>query len=160
MFKEVIFLSVEKMQLYKPSQDTVVISILDRSEDRHRPPLVGFRDVLRLHFEDTYEEMKLAEAGRWPDEPTDEEHARFAQHRAERIVTLTDARTIVEFLAKHHGTFDQLTLVVHCHGGISRSAAVAVWAATRYWVPINSKMSTENANPRVMRLLDKAAGRY
>jgi predicted protein tyrosine phosphatase len=159
MFKEVIFLSAEKMKMFKPSPDVVVVSILDKSEEKDRPALEGFRDVLRLQFEDTYEEMKLAEAGGWPDEPTDEEHARFAQARDERIPTLTDARAIVEFLAKHHRTFDQLTLVAHCHGGISRSAAIATWAATRYWAPINCMMSTEWANRRLMRLMDKAAGR-
>jgi predicted protein tyrosine phosphatase len=160
MFKEVIFLSAEKMHLFKPSADVVVVSILDKSEEKDRPTLQGFRDVLRLQFEDTYEELKLVEKGGWPDEPTDEEHARFAQGRGERVPTLSNAREIVEFLDKHHQTFDHLTLVAHCHGGISRSAAVASWAATRYWAPINCMMSTDWANPRLMRLMNKAAGRY
>lgn len=159
MFKEVIFLSAEQMGLFKPSHDVVVVSILDKSEEHNRPSLEGFRDVLRLHFEDTYEECKLAELGSWPDEPSDEQHARFAQGRGERVPTLTDAAAIVEFLAKHHGTFDQLTLVAHCQGGISRSAAVASWAAVRYWAPINSVMTTDWANKRLIRLMDKAAGR-
>lgn len=159
MFKEVLFLSAEKMAMFKPSLNVVVVSILDRSEEHNRPPLEGFRDVLRLHFEDTYEEGKLAKAGDWPDDPTDEEHARFAQHRGERVPTLTDAKAIVEFLAKHHGTFEQLTLLAHCQGGISRSAAVATWTAVRYWAPINSVMSTDWANKRLIRLMDKAAGR-
>jgi predicted protein tyrosine phosphatase len=160
MFKEVQFYSAELMALVKPSLDIVVVSILSRSEERARPRLEGFRDVLRLHFEDNWEEDKLATAGDWPDDPTDEEHARFAQHRGERLPTLSDAKAIVEFLDKHHQTFDQVTLVSHCHGGISRSAAVASWAASRYWAPINCRMSTDYANLRLVRLLNKAAGRY
>ncbi len=160
MFKEVIFMSAEKMALFKPCLNTVVVSVLDRSEEHRRPALTGFRDVLRLKFEDTYEEGKLAQLGSWPDEPTDEEHARFCQGRGERIATLTDAQAIVDFLAKHHDTFDQLTLVAHCMAGISRSSAVASWASVRYWAPINCTMSTEWANPRLMRLMNKAAGRY
>lgn len=160
MFKEVIFFSVEEVKQVTPSDDKVVISILDPSEEYRRPSFEGFRDVLRMQFEDTYEEMKLAEDGQWPDEPSEEEHARFSQKRGHRIPTLTDAQIIVDFLAKHHGgTFDQLTLVVHCYGGISRSAAVASWAATRYWAPINCSRSVENANIRLIRLLNKAAGR-
>lgn len=159
MFKEVIFLSAEKMAMFKPSMDAVIVSILDRDEERCRPALTGFRDVLRLQFEDTYEEGKLASPGSWPDEPSDEEHARFAQGRGERVPTLSDAQAIVTFLDKHHQTFDQLTLVAHCMGGISRSAAVASWASVRYWAPINCVMSTDWANPRLMRLMDKASGR-
>lgn len=160
MFKEVMFLSAEKMRMLKPSMDSVVVSILDKSEEHNRPKLEGFRDVIRLHFEDTYEECKLAEAGSWPDEPTDEEHARFAQGRGERVPTLSDAQVIVAFLDKHHQTFDQLTLVAHCQGGISRSAAVAAWASARYWAPlVDCMMTTDWANKRLIRLLDKAAGR-
>lgn len=160
MYKEVLFLNVDQMTMYKPSMDTVVVSILDRSEEKHRPKFDGFRSVLTLQFEDTYEEMKLAEAGGWPDEPTDDEHLRFAQARGERVPTLSDAKKIVEFLDTHHQTFDQLTLIAHCYGGISRSAAVASWAAVRYWAPIATMRSTDYANKRLLRLLDKAAGRY
>jgi predicted protein tyrosine phosphatase len=158
MFKEVIFLGAEQMAMFKPSLDTVVVSILDKSEEHHRPPLEGFRDVLRLQFFDTWEETKLAVPESWPDEPTEEEHVRFARGD-EKVPALSHAQEIVAFLDKHHQTFDQLTLVAHCKGGISRSAAVAGWAAARYWAPLTSIMTTEHANPRLMRLLNKAAGR-
>jgi len=158
MFKEVQLYSVEEMAMFKPSKDVVVVSMLDKSEEHKRPPLDGFRDVLRLQFYDTWEEDKLVADGAWPDQPTDEEHAKFARGN-ERIVALSDAQAIVEFLDKYHQTFDQLTLVTHCFGGISRSAAVAAWASARYWAPLTSKRSTDYANPRLMRLLNKAAGR-
>ena len=161
MIKEILFLSVDQMKRIKPSLDTVVVSILDASERAHRPRLAGFKSVLCLEFEDTYEEIKLAGEGAWPDEPTDVEHARFAQGRGERIPTLTDARAIVEFVQRHQECPEEVTLIAHCFGGISRSAAVAVWTSVRYWIPIaNANMrSTDGANKRLMRLMDKAAGR-
>lgn len=159
MLKNVLFLSLTEMKRRKPSLDTVVVSILDNSESGGRPRLGGFRSVLSLEFEDTFEEMKLAKAGDWPDEPNDDEHARFAQGRGERVPALSDARAIVEFLHRCHQTPETLTLVVHCHGGISRSAAVATWAAARFWAPLLTSRSTDRANARLMRLLDKADGR-
>jgi predicted protein tyrosine phosphatase len=160
MIKDIDFLSVAQMRRVRPSLDTVVVSILDNSESTERPRLAGFRSVLSLEFEDTSEESKKHEPGSWPDEPTDEEHARFALYPGERAPTLTDAERIVEFIRRHHASPDALNLVVHCHGGISRSAAVAHWASARLWVPMsNANMrSTDRANPRLLRLLDRAAG--
>lgn len=159
MFKEILFLGVDSMRHIRPSQSTVVISILDRSEAESRPRLGGFRGVLTLEFEDTYEEIKLAKPGSWPDDPTDDEHVQFAQGQGERVPTLTDATKIIEFLKKHNSSPETFTLVVHCYGGISRSAAVASWAAVRYWVPIATMRSTDYANKRLMRLMDKADNR-
>lgn len=157
MFKEVIFYNLDEMRAARASPDAVVISILDRMEEPRRPTLTGYRDVLKLHFEDTHEEEKLAHPGDWAEEPSDEEHARFAKRKGERIFTMTDAREILKFLALHHSTFENLTLIVHCYGGISRSAAVAKWASVKYWAPITGKRTPVYPNPRVLRLLDKAA---
>lgn len=161
MIKAIVFLSVDQMTYYPADANTVVVSILDASEAHHRPPLAGFHDVLRLVFEDTYEEVKCAVPGDWPDEPTDEEHRQFAQGKGERVPALSNARAITEFLLTHQHTPREFTLVAHCFGGISRSAAVAVWAAVRFGVPIsNADMrSTDWANARLIRLMDKADGR-
>lgn len=153
MFKEVHFLSAAKMRLFPPSPDTVVISILDKSEEAGRPSLEGFRDVLRLQFEDSSEEESDAEPGSWPDEPSDDEHLRLSNRLGERIPALSDAREIARFIDKYYATFDQLVLVVHCHGGLSRSAAVAQWASKRFWAPLACQGSTEGANPRLLRLM-------
>ncbi|KWT98282.1 MULTISPECIES: hypothetical protein [unclassified Variovorax] len=159
MIEELIFLSLAGMKRVRPALDTLVISILDRSEEQARPPLGGFRSVLVLNFEDTYEELKLAAPGAWPDEPTPEEHARFCQGAGELVPTLTDAKRIFDFLTLHRFSDEKLKLVVHCHGGISRSAAVAEWISVNLWLPIANGRSTEYANLRLMRLLDKAAGK-
>jgi predicted protein tyrosine phosphatase len=159
MLKDIVFLSVNKMKRFRPDKDTIVISILDSSEAADRPRLKGFRGVLSLEFEDIAEEHHKVEAGAWPDEPTSEEHKQFAS-RGERLPALSDAARIVTYLQHHHASPDPVNLVVHCHGGISRSAAVAEWASVRYWIPISllKDQSTERANPRLLRLLNKAAG--
>lgn len=160
MFKEVVFFGVDQMLLLPPSLDTVVISILDRSEEGSRPRLDGFREVLTLQFEDTYEEVSGDKPGDWPDEPSDDDHFLYSQGPGERVPSLSDAKRIVEFLDRHHQTFEQLVLAVHCYAGISRSAAVASWASTRYWAPLGDMRSTDFANTRLVRLLNKAAGRH
>lgn len=161
MIKEILFLSVAQMKKVRPTPKAVVVSILDRSEEYARPRLGGFRSVLILHFEDTAEEGKLAQPNQWPDEPSDEEHARFCQGAGERVPALSDARQIVDFIEQHHASKEELTLYAHCYGGISRSAAVAEFASVLLWLPIaNAAMATtERANPRLLRLLNKAAGR-
>ena len=160
MIKDIVFLSVSKMKRVRPSQDTVVVSILDNSEARDRPRLAGFRGALTLEFEDVAEEHKGHEPGSWPAEPTEEEHAQFAHHRGERLPTLADAARIVRFLEHHHSSPDPIKLIVHCHGGISRSAAVAHWASVRFWLPVTmaADQSLDRANPRLMRLMNQAAG--
>lgn len=159
MFTEILFLSLDQMKHLAPNDRTVVVSILDNSEASQRPILEGFKDVLALEFEDTYESLKYAKFGDWPDEPTREQHACFAQGKNERVPTLSDAKKIVDFLSTHHHSPDKLTLVAHCHGGISRSAAVASWASVRWWIPLGTMKTTEGANPRLYALMDKADGR-
>lgn len=159
MIKEILFLSVDQMKAVRPNLATVVVSILDRSEASYRPRLANFRSVLTLSFEDTYEELKLAKPGSWPDEPTPEEHARFAQGRGEEVPTLTDAQRIADFVRRHHAASEPLTLIAHCYGGVSRSAAVAHWANEICGAPLGNEgmKTTEHANKRLLRLLAKTA---
>ncbi len=162
MIEEIAFFSLDEVRRLKAAPDRAVISVLDRSEDPCRPAFDGYGRVLRLHFEDTAEEGKLARAGQWPDEPTPEEHQRFAQGRGERVPALSDALTIVNFLRDCFSDPDVAWhVVIHCYGGISRSAAIAQWASVRYWKPLNAqgRTNTEFANPRLLRLLAIASGR-
>lgn len=152
MFLSIQYLSLEKFKLLKPSTDTVVVSILDESEWPKRPRLANWRSALALKFEDTYEEVKCASA-HWPDEPTAEEHARYCQGAGERIPTLTDAQLIRDFLEWHGTSLEQLHLIVHCYAGVSRSSAVAQWAAGRFFVPLEREPGYPNK--RVLRLLGK-----
>lgn len=81
----------------------------------------------------------------------------------ERAPELSDAQAIVTFVRKHHHSSEPVRLVVHCYGGVSRSAAVAQWVAVAHGVPLpqlgDGIHELDRANPRLLRLLDKAAGR-
>lgn len=144
-----------------PSRDTVMVSILDMQERQtlRLPRLGGYRSVLSLSFEDTAEETKLAEIGSWEDDPDEVDHARFSQGYGERIPTLEDAKKIVEFVNEHHESEEALHFIVHCRAGISRSAALAQWviAHTGAAMAPDVQMSLTHANPRLTRLLHKAA---
>lgn len=155
MISEILFLGVDQMKQVKPSLNTVVVSILDVSEASHRPRLGGFRSVLHLEFEDTEEEKRLASVGAWPDEPTQAQH-NVLTGGVERIFSLSDARKITSFLNRFAHSDEPLVLIAHCYAGISRSAAVASWAANQYSVALDTNKSPKWANKRVLRLLDKA----
>lgn len=164
MILDVTFVSLEEARFLPRSLKTLMISILDRGErQQHQlPRLTYWRSVLSLHFEDTYEEIKLASAGDWPDEPSDAEHAAFCQGGGERVPALSDGRRIVEFVMQHRASDEQLHLVVHCRAGVSRSGAVAKWVSETLCIPrLNEgETTTAHANKRLLRLLEKAYGMY
>lgn len=142
--------------------ELAVISLLDKGESvKHgRPDLSAHHSSLPLWFEDSYEHEGTEP---WPDEPSALQHLRFAQEHGERVPTLDDARRVVDFVYRLHGLPQQLGLAVHCHGGISRSTAIADWISVRLLVPIALPLRgvplpsiRPMPNLRVLRLLDKA----
>ena len=164
MLTEVLFLSLREMQALEPDACTAVISILDHSEAHERPTsLPAFKDHLVLEFEDTSEEVYSLPAWAWPDELTPEEHLLATMGVGERAPELKDAECIVAFVTKHVRSPAPTTLVVHCHGGISRSAAVAEWVGAVHRIVLpqlgTGEKCTDGANRRLLRLLNKAAGR-
>ena len=159
MLKEVLFMGVREAGRLEPSQTTVVISILDQFEEHNRPTrLYEFKDHLILNFVDAFE--KLGEP-HWPDRMSEAEHRAACTWDEDRAPELFDAQRIVEFVNRHHRTTDALTPVVHCHGGVSRSAAVAQWVGETLGVALpqmeDAIHTLEGANPRVLRLLRTAA---
>lgn len=157
MLGKIYFLSAKKMAEVVPTPHAIVVSILDKSDAPHRPDFTDFKSSLILEFSDWAEEFAEVAVGDWDDNPTAEMHRDLANAKDELLPSLNDALKIVEFVHQYHGiaseTFD---LYVHCMGGISRSAAVAVWAAGKYRLPIGNTDSHESPNPRVLRLLFKA----
>lgn len=161
MLTDVLFLSIREARALKPSLSTAVISILDHSEEHQRPKrLRSFKDWLILDFHDVYE---MPGQPHWPDRLSEQEHRHACGVEGERAPELADALAIVKFVRKHHHSSEQTRLVVHCHGGISRSAGVAQWVAATHGVPLpqlgDGVHELDRANPRLLRLLDKAAGR-
>lgn len=161
MLTEARFLSVKEARKLPASSDTVIVSILDQFEEWHRPEhLAEFKDALVLHFVDTFE--KPGEPA-WPDQMDEAQHRSICTWDEDRAPELTDAQQLVAFILKHHSSADLTKFVVHCHGGVSRSAAVAKWVASAHGVPLpqlgDGVHSIDKANPRVIRLMNKAAGR-
>ena len=159
MLEEVLFMGVREASRLEPSQTTVIISILDQFEEHNRPPrLCEFKDHLILNFVDTFE--KPGEP-HWPDRMSEVEHRAACTWDEDRAPELVDAQRIVEFVNRHHRTIEAVTLVVHCHGGVSRSAAVAQWVGEKLDVAMpqlgDGVHTLEGANPRVLRLLQKSA---
>ena len=159
MLKEVLFIGVREASRLEPSQTTVIISILDQFEEHNRPPrLHEFKEHLILNFVDTFEK---------PGEPYWQDRMSEAEHRAactcdeDRAPELIDAQRIVEFVNRHHRSTEAVTLVVHCYGGVSRSAAVGQWVGETLGVALpqleDGIHTLEGANPRVLRLLQEAA---
>ena len=155
MIKEITFCGIIKFKKIQKNTSTAVISILDESEQGSRPKLNGFFKILKLTFEDRSEQG----TDFWPDEPTIAEHKQYTNSLVEKVPTLDDAKKTVEFLDHLHADAKPIVLVVHCFAGVSRSAAIASWAASRYWAPLATSNSTERANPRLIRLLNKASNR-
>lgn len=158
MLTDIRWLSVIDAQRLTPCADTVVISILDPSEEHHRPQhLHLFADHLVLDFEDACERPG---APYWPDQMTEEEHEQVCTLVVSRAPELTDAQRIAEFVQRHHQAQAPLHLVVHCRAGSSRSAAVAQWAAEATGAPLPQLQAEgrrlDNANPRLLRLLRQA----
>lgn len=152
-------MGVREASRLEPSQTKVIISILDQFEEHSRPPgLHELRCHLILNFVDTFE--KPGEP-HWPDRMSEAEHRAACTWDEDRAPELFDAQRIVEFVKRHHRATEAATLVVHCHGGVSRSAAVAQWVGETLGVPIpqlgDGVHTLEGANPRVLRLLNTAA---
>lgn len=158
MLLDVRWMSVKEATALPATTDTVIISVLDQFEETGRPPhLRNFRDHLILNFVDASERGgKLL----WPDEMTPEQHLEACGHEGDEAPVLADAKRIVEFIRNYHATDVDLRLVVHCHGGIGRSAAIAQWASSALGLPMpqlgDGVHSLARANPRVLRLLKKA----
>lgn len=159
MLKKVLFMGVREASRLEPSQTTVVISILDQFEEHNRPTrLHEFRDHLILSFVDTFEQPGEPH---WPDRMSEAEHRAACTWGEDRAPEQFDAQKIVELVNRHHCATEPMTLVVHCHGGVSRSAAVAQWVGEKLDVAMpqlgDGIHTLEGANPRVLRLLYTAA---
>lgn len=158
MLKTVAFISQQSMENHAcPHAGTAVISITCPGDE---PANIkeGFYSVLRLQFDDLYEEALNEKVGDVPDIGIG--GGRVLWHN----LTLPDAshaRQIIDFVNALAGNDRCPHLIVHCHAGISRSAAVAQFVADKYNAEIDqANPDTSCANARLLRLLNKidAAG--
>jgi len=97
----------------RPRPDAAMISMLDESgySDFNLP---GWQHILYLKFRDLHQ--KSAETTRLGYKYFDRELA----------------KQIVDFVDRLHKSPDEFHLLTHCEAGVSRSSAVAYWAAKTY----------------------------
>jgi len=75
-------------------------------------------------------------------------------------ITPTQAAAIVAFLEAWHHEPEEVELLVHCEAGLSRSAAVARFAAEWYDLPLPHEPDYPHCNIEVISQLRRACGWY
>ena len=117
--KTVLFCSQKDAQARAAWPNWAVISVTSAST---YPASLhdGWAYVLRLEFDDI--DM--------PEEP----FTMFSEQQA---------RDVIEFAKMCHGEGVE-GILVHCHAGVSRSAAIAKWIADRYQLPFPNKYMLYN----------------
>lgn len=135
MIDSIEYLSLDKALQFVPVKPTVAISILPLG--REPATLHAEIDpVLRLHFEDTANGATISDVG---------------------MFTRAQACQVIDFLRAHHEHPEPRHLLIHCEAGISGSAAVAVFAAREYRIPLTGQLTSLNSWVLGMLMLVKAA---
>lgn len=151
MIKTIRFVSQQYMEhRIEPQLNLAVISITTPGDS---PAQIekGFHSILRLEFDDLYEENLHEMVGDIPDASL---NGYLLWHNL-RLPDINHAIAIINFL-------DKLTcrhVIVHCHAGVSRSAAVAQFVADKYGAVLygqHEDSDTKCLNKRIFRLLNKA----
>ncbi len=133
---QIHFTSREHAESLKGDPAMAVISITDPGAPPARlDPL--FLHVLRLAFFDAV--------------PADEYMPALPG-----LFDLPLARRVVEFVGRLHGAPEVLSLLVHCEYGVSRSAAVALFAEACTGAPLAAREYTGEANQWVIDRLQQA----
>lgn len=157
MLLDMTFLSRAAVESYRPEGPAVLISIRgvgDPISLMELGPL--YQDVLRICFGDLAEEYPgSSRLLPWPDKnPSGGDLTMTVGPYTQVLPDLLHAQTILAFWRRYQADPASFHGVVHCKAGLSRSAAVA-WNASRlFGIPLIG--DPEHANPRVLRLLEKA----
>lgn len=133
---EIYFVSREAAENLLFHPDAAVISITDPGK-RVAALAAWFRKVLRLSFYDAV--------------PGDD----FIPVPVPGCFDHRMARQIIDFIDELHGTSAAMKLVVHCEQGISRSAAVALFAAAYSGARLQNREGAHGANPWVLEQLSR-----
>lgn len=128
---KVFFTSRKLAESLEGNPYMAVISITDpTTPEANLNPL--FRHVLRLSFFDAL--------------PADE----FLPAPMPGLFDHVMAQRIDDFIGELHEAPFEMSLMVHCEYGVSRSAAVALFAEARSGAPLEAREFTYEANPWVL----------
>lgn len=155
MINTVEFMSLRRVKSLPSDSRVAIVSIRDSSTVRDLPTFEGFWDVLPVHMLDVCEEHFAAEPGSWVSEPSPDEHLAYCGIPGNSAPALSHADQVLSFFESVQAHPEPIDVYVHCSAGISRSAAVALWASEKYGVPLydRANVGLEEANPRILRLL-------
>lgn len=142
-----------------------LIQILGDSEGPF-PDARGAEQVLQLRFDDVHDTspgLVPADVGTFlaSDAALVEKEMAPGARELVRLFGISHARRIVQFAQEAHDEAEDMELVVHCLGGVSRSAAVAMVLGFLCRVPVACIAAvgrTITPNPRVTRLMADAMG--
>lgn len=119
-------------QITNPEKTSAIISIVEPNETRNLSQ--NWVNKLELDFHDTDATANNGET--WSLlKVENEQYTKFNNIMAIKVI---------DFAKKLDRLKDEINLVVHCHAGISRSAAVAKFIAEVYEVPFNHNYSLYN----------------
>ena len=143
MFRAVKYISRQAAESLRGDANVVMVSINEPGGEPARL-MGGFAAVLRIAFWDV-----------------NTPHPVTREYKDESFVytpiTTQQAQEIAEFPDRWHAPPDgPELLIVHCRAGVSRSAAVARFAAERYGIEL--AQNAELANAEVLRKLRQAVG--
>lgn len=134
--KQVLFTSRELAESLPGKPDTAIISITDPgSPDARLAP--QFQHVLRLSFYDAV--------------PADE----YLPAPFPGMFDYAMARQISHFVSTLHATPAEISMLVHCEYGVSRSAAVALFVEAYSGAPLAAREFTHEANQWVIDQLSR-----
>ena len=134
--RQVSFTSRLRAESLAASPYIAVISITDPGTPEARLDN-GFADVLRLAFFDAV--------------PADE----YLPAALPGLFDHCMARQIGDFVRELHAAPADVSLLVHCEYGVSRSAAVALFAAAHTGAPLAAREFAYDANHWVIELLSR-----
>lgn len=155
MIKSVFFLSRSQAESFARKQQPRPFAMISITDPDSKPANIArtHQGLLRFQFDDVYEEVKDCKAGQIPDLLPDD--LPLIIH-GEEWVDANHAKRILEFIKNISNREGDLDLVVHCEGGISRSAAIAAFVADKYSATLEMvSRDASGANRRLTRLLRK-----
>lgn len=137
MIESIDFWPRLQAQDYHFTDNDLVISITDPKQDL--PNIRHPAKILRLAFYDIEDNIT---------EP------RFANFRFNE----THATDIINYLELHHKEDKKYNLIVHCEAGVSRSAAVALFAHNYTKAHFSNLSKTSHANSYIVGVLSNKSG--
>lgn len=155
MFTTVQFCSRTEAETIPPRAPALLIAIGAPDYPVSRIPEGWYTEIVRASFHDLYEERWEPHKEALPSPPWGfvPETVRYKDRLYVRP-TLRHAEVIFRSIRRYQESLDLLSLVIHCEAGVSRSAAVADWAARYCRIPIMTSRPLTAANKRLTRLLD------